>query len=202
MTPPMCSTSSREPWNAEFAVTVASTSQIGARPRSAAASLDSTTSAAAPEPTIMPCRRASNGVAASSTTSSVAAAPEARNPEATHGSSRSLETASAAMTTTRRQRPERIQSSAIETACVVDAHAALIWVLGPRAPMISANCECPIGSARNRKRRSKAYPACSIASRSSAISRSTSAAAGSSPVIAARTPSRASRFSRRPRSRA
>ena len=78
----MCSTSSRVPWKALFAVTVPSTSQIGCSPRSRAASADSTTSAAAPMPMIMPCRRWSNGMAASSTTSSVAAAPEARKPDA------------------------------------------------------------------------------------------------------------------------
>ena len=38
ITPPMWSTSSRVPWNALFAVTVPSTSQIGAMPRSRAAS--------------------------------------------------------------------------------------------------------------------------------------------------------------------
>ena len=52
------------------------------RPRSSAASALSTTSAAAPIPMIMPCRRRSNGIAASSTTSSVAAAPLARKPGA------------------------------------------------------------------------------------------------------------------------
>ena len=54
MTPPMCSTSSRVPWKALLAVTVASTSTIGCSPRSAAASADSTTRAAAPAPMIIP----------------------------------------------------------------------------------------------------------------------------------------------------
>ena len=53
-------------------------------------------------------------------------------------------TSSAAMTRTRSQRPARIQSSAMATAWVVLAHAALICVFGPRAPMSSANWECPI----------------------------------------------------------
>ena len=151
----MWSTSSRVPWKALLAVTAPSTSQIGCSPRSRAASADSTTNAAAPIPTIMPCRRRSNGVAASSTESSVAAAPEARKPEVTHGSRLSLVTSSAATTTTRRQRPARIQSSASDSAWVVLAQAALICVLGPRAPMISANCECPMDRHRNRNRRSK-----------------------------------------------
>ena len=64
-------------------------------------------------------------------------------------------TSSAEMTITRRQRPARIQSSASATACVVLAQAELICVLGPRAPMNSANCECPIDKTRSRKRRSK-----------------------------------------------
>ena len=45
MTSPMWSTSSRVPWNALLAVTVPSTSQIGCRPRSRAASAASTTMA-------------------------------------------------------------------------------------------------------------------------------------------------------------
>ena len=43
-------------------------------------------------------------------------------------------TSSAATTTTRRQRPARIQSSASATACVVLAHAALTCVFGPARP--------------------------------------------------------------------
>ena len=92
-------------------------------------------------PRIIPCRRWSNGVAASSTTSSVAAAPEARNPDASHGSRASELASSADTTITRRQRPARIQSSASAVAWVVLAQAALTCVFGPRAPMISANCE-------------------------------------------------------------
>ncbi len=41
------------------------------------------------------------------------------------------------------------------TAWVPLAQAELIWVLGPRAPMSSANCECPIASSLKRNRRSK-----------------------------------------------
>ena len=164
---------------------------MGWRPRSRAASADSTTIAAAPIPMIMPCRRRSNGVAASSTTSSVAAAPEARKPAATHGSRFSLVTSSAATTITRRHRPARIQSWANAIAWVVLAHAALICVFGPRAPMISANCECPMDRTRNRNRRSNANPSVSIRWRRSAILRSISSTAGSSPRIRDRTASRA-----------
>ena len=154
MTSQMCCTSRREPWKALFAVTVARASAIGCRPRSRAASADSTTKDAAPAPTTMPWRRRSNGVAASSTRSSVAAAPEARKPAVTHGIRWVPVASSAETTTTRRHRPARIQSSASESACVALAQAAFTWVFGPRAPMISANWECPIDSARNRKRRS------------------------------------------------
>ena len=134
-------------------------------------------------PRIIPCRRRSNGVAASSTRSSVAAAPEARNPDPSHGSSASEVASSAETTTTRRQRPARIQSSATAIACVVLAHAALTCVFGPRAPMISANCECPIDRHRNRKRRSNTNGSVSRMWRSSGMRRSTSAAAGSSSLI-------------------
>jgi|LauGreDrversion4_1035100.scaffolds.fasta_scaffold70718_1 hypothetical protein len=51
----------------------------------------------------------------------------------THGSKWSELGLSAEMTTTRLQRPVRIQSTASEMAAVVPAHAALIWRLGPRA---------------------------------------------------------------------
>ena len=108
-------------------------------------------------PRIIPCRRWSNGVAASSTMSSVAAAPDARNPDPSQGSSASELASSADTTITRRQRPARIQSSASVVACVVLAHAALTCVLGPRAPMISANCEWPIARQRKMNRRSNTY---------------------------------------------
>ena len=150
-----CATSSRVPWNALLRVTVDSTSQMGCIPRSRVASGDSTTRAAAPMPTIIPCRRRSNGVAASSTRSSVAAAPLARNPEPTQGRSVSEETSSADTMTTRRHRPAAIQSSARASAWVVLAQAALICVFGPRAPTSSANWEWPIDRARKMKRRSK-----------------------------------------------
>ena len=100
---------------------------------------------------IMPCRRLSKGSAASSTASSVAAAPEARKPEPIHSIRWSPVTLSPATTRTRRQRPARIQSSARATPWVVLAHAELIWVLGPRAPMISANWEWPIDSTRKQE---------------------------------------------------
>ena len=171
----MCSTSSRVPWKAEFAVTDPSTSQIGVSPRSRAAAALSTTRPAAPMPMIIPWRRRSNGSAASSTTSSVAAAPEARKPEPIQPIIVSEVASSAATITTRRQRPARIQSSASAMACVVLAQAELIWVFGPRAPISSANCEWPIDSTRNRKRRSNAYGSCSSWCRRSWMRRSTSA---------------------------
>ena len=194
----MCSTSSREPWNALLAVTAPSTSQIGVTPRSRAAAALSTTMPAAPMPRIIPWRRRSNGSAASSTNSSVAAAPEARKPEPTHGSSVSEVTSSAATITTRRQRPARIQSSAIETACVVLAHAALICVFGPRAPISSASWECPIESTRNRKRRSKWYGCCSRSRSISAIRRSISSRAvpASVPARTSESSSSRARFTR------
>jgi hypothetical protein len=105
-------------------------------------------------PMIIPWRRRSNGSAASSTTSSVAAAPDARKPAPIHPSIVSEVASSAATTTTRLQRPARIQSSASATAWVVLAQAALTCVFGPRAPISSANCEWPIERTRNRKRRS------------------------------------------------
>ena len=154
MTLPMWSTSSRVPWNALLAVTAPSNSQIGRMPRWRAEPGVSTTIAAAPMPRIIPWRRRSNGTAASSTSASVAAAPDARKPEPIQPSSTSDVTSSAAMMTTRSHRPARIQSSASAMAWVVLAHAALTWVFGPRAPIISANCECPIDRTRNRKRRS------------------------------------------------
>ena len=110
-----------------------------------------------------PCQGSSRGVAGRtgsphrSTSSSVAAAPLARKPEPNQPRSSSEVTSSAAITTTRRQRPARIQSSASATAWVVLAHAELICVFGPRAPMRSANWEWPIDRTWNRKRRSKPY---------------------------------------------
>ena len=71
----------------------------------------------------------------------MAAAPEARNPAPIQGSSSSEVASSAATTITRRQRPARIQSSAIATAWVVLAQAELTWVFGPRAPISSASWE-------------------------------------------------------------
>ena len=82
-------------------------------------------------PSSVPWRRRSKGSAASSTLSSVAAAPVARKPAPIHSSSCSPVTLSAPITTTRRQRPERIQSSARLTAWAVLAQAALTRALGP-----------------------------------------------------------------------
>ena len=163
------------PWKALLAVTAARISQIGRMPRSRAAAADSTTRAAAPEPMIIPCLRRSKGRAASSTTASVAAAPLARNPDPTQGSRVSEATSSAETTTTRRQRPALIQSSATHSAWEVLAQAAFTCVFGPRAPMSSANCECPMDRTRNRKRRSKVNGSACSRCCSSATRLSTSA---------------------------
>ena len=152
----MWSTSRRVPWKALFAVTAPSTSQMGRIPRSRAASALSTTSAAAPMPMIMPWRRRSNGMAASSTTSSVAAAPLARKPGA-----EPLDQM-VGCDVVRRDHDHAAAPPGADPvlghgdACVVLAQAALICVLGPRAPMNSANCEWPMDKTRNRKRRSNA----------------------------------------------
>ncbi len=98
--------------------------------------------------------------------SSVAAAPTARKPEPIQGKSSSPVTLSAAMISTRRQRPARIQSSAMEVAWAVLAQAALTWVLGPRAPMYSANWEWPMARMRNRKRRSNSKGSAASSARS------------------------------------
>jgi hypothetical protein len=151
----MCLTSRRDPWKALLATTVPSTWQIGRMPRSRAESALSSTRADAPIPTISPWRRRSNGIASSSTTSPVAADPEARKPEPNHPNRLSEVMSSAERTITRRQRPVRIQSLAIPRACVPLEQAPLVDVFGPRAPMYSANWECPMERTRNRNRRSK-----------------------------------------------
>ena len=107
-------------------------------------------------------------------------------------------TLSAATITTRRQRPARIQSSARPMAWVVLAQAALIWVFGPRAPMISANWEWPIDRMRNRKRRSNSNGSASMATSSSPIRWSISTAA-SPPSTRARMARRSSSSCRRNR---
>ncbi|TPW19582.1 MAG: hypothetical protein FD126_2542 [Elusimicrobia bacterium] len=86
-------------------------------------------------PMIMPLRRRSKGRAASLTTSLVVAAPEAKKPVPSHDIMLGLVTSSAETTSTRLQRPVRIQSSAMPTAWVVEAQAALTWVQGPLARM-------------------------------------------------------------------
>ena len=78
-----------------------------------------------------------------------------RNPAPIHSSKLSLVTLSPATMITRLHRPAPIQSCASDTACVVLAQAEFSCVLGPRAPMCSANCECPIARMRNRNRLSK-----------------------------------------------
>ncbi len=135
----MCSTSRRVPWKALLLVSLLSNSTMPRIPRSRTASSLSTTRAQAPMPKIVPCRRLSKGKAAWSTRSSVVAAPTARKPAPTQSIRLSPVTLSAPMTITRRQRPLRIQSSAIATPCAVDAHAALTCVFGPRAPIYCAN---------------------------------------------------------------
>ena len=155
MTCEMWETSRRVPWKALLAVTAERTRQAGVMPRSRAASALSTTRPTAPMPMSIPWRRRSNGRAASSTFSSRAAAPEATKPAPIHSMRWSDVASSAPMTRTRRARPARIQSSAIEIACVVEEQAALTCVFGPRAPMSSANWEWPIERIWKRKRRSK-----------------------------------------------
>ena len=133
----MWSTSRRVPWNALLAVRVANKSASGVTPLALAASGRSSTRPTAPAPRMVPLRRLSNGSAACSTSPSVVAAPLAKSLN-NQGIMVSLVTLSAPITTTRRQRPSRIQSSARAMACIVDAQALLMRVLGPRAPMNSA----------------------------------------------------------------
>ena len=113
MTPPMCSTSRRVPWNAEFAVTDPSTSQIGV-----SAALAGRLGALDHERRRRPCRGSSRG-GAGRTAAPRPRPPRRWRPRPRRGSprraSRSIvsEVASSAATiTTRRQRPARIQSSA------------------------------------------------------------------------------------------
>ena len=105
-------------------------------PRSRTASSDSTTRAAAPMPMIMPLRRRSKGRAARRRLPSGVAAPLAIRLVPIHCERLPLMTSSPAMMMTRRARPRRIQSSAMATAWVVEAQAALTCVLGPRARCI------------------------------------------------------------------
>ena len=120
----MCSTSSRVPWKALLAVTAASTSQIGRMPRSRAASADSTTSAAAPDaedhavPAVV---ERQGGVLDHLVGGCRAAGEESRTGP---GQEVSEEMSSAETTTTRRQRPALIQSSATHSAWAVLAQAA------------------------------------------------------------------------------
>ena len=199
MTSAMWSTSSRLPWKALLATTVLMTSQMGQSPRSAAASRSSTTSAAPPIPMMRPWRRRSKGRAASSTRASVAAAPEARKPDANHGNMWSVVMSSAVTTMTRRHLPAWIQSLASATACVPVEHAALVAVLGPRAPMYSANCEWPMDRTWKRKRRSKWYGWAPISDSSARMRASTSARATESDTASLRARS-SSRRVRRARS--
>eukprot|EP00966_Prymnesium_polylepis_P250808 5799417-Prymnesium_polylepis.1 len=64
----------------------------------------------------MPLRLLSKGSAASATSGLIDAAPSARKPMPTHGIRCSDDGLSAEMTTTRRQRPLRIQSMARASA--------------------------------------------------------------------------------------
>ncbi len=155
MTMAMWFTSSRVPWKALLLVSLLSNSTMPRMPRSRTASSLSTMRAQAPMPMIVPWRRLSKGRAASATWSLVVAAPTDRKPAPTHSIRWSPVTSSPPTTTTRRQRPLRIQSSAMAMAWAVLAQAALTWVLGPRAPMYWANWLWPIDRMRNRKRRSK-----------------------------------------------
>ena len=127
---------------------------MGITPRASASSRRSSISPTAPIPRIIPWRRRSKGNAASATLASVVAAPAAMKPLAIHSSMVSVVTSSAPRTSTRSQRPRRIQSWARATARVVLAQAEFTWVFGPRAPMNWANWEWPIDRTWKRKRRS------------------------------------------------
>ena len=104
-------------------------------------------------------------------------------PAPNHSMSASLVTLSAATTTTRRHRPARIQSSARAMPDAVEAQATFTWVLGPRAPMYSANWLWPMVRTRSRKRRSKAYGSLSRRTSISAIRREISERAPGSRVV-------------------
>ena len=124
----------RVPWKALLTMVASNSSAMGLMPRSAAVLACSSTTALAPMPRMRPWRRASNGRAVSSTTSFVLAAPAAMKPPPIQRMRFSLVTLSALTTMTRLQRPTRIQSWAMATPWVADAHAAFTAVFGPRAP--------------------------------------------------------------------
>ena len=134
-----CSTSNLVPWNAELAIRVPRSSEIGWTPLFSASLFFSITKAAAPIPKISPLRRLSNGKAVSSTTFPVAAAPEAAKPLPIHSHRESPVTSSPEITITRSQRSFANQSSATPNAAVVEAQARLIVVFGPRIPTCCAN---------------------------------------------------------------
>ena len=98
----------------------------------------------APIPTIIPLRRRSKGKAAFVTSASVVAAPEAKNAVKIHSETLSFVMSSALITITRLQRPNLIQSLAIEIAWAVEAQAALMAVAGPRARIHWQKCEWAI----------------------------------------------------------
>ena len=158
----MCSTSSREPWKALLAVTAPSTSQIGrhaalARGRGA---LDHDAGRAHPEdhPVAAPVER-QRGLLDDLVGGRGARGQEARadpRQQRVGGHVVGGHDHARAGSAPRGSSPRRARR-----ACVVLAHAALICVFGPRAPISSANWECPIESTRNRKRRSKWY-GCSL----------------------------------------
>ena len=144
---------SRVMWKALFSNWVARISASGFMPRAAVWRPSSMTMPTAPIPIIMPLRRRSKGRAASLTTSLVLEAPVAKNPVPIQPIRVGLEMSSAATTMTRLARPVRIQSSAIPTAWVVEAQAALICVQGPMALMYCEVWAWPSESTRNRKER-------------------------------------------------
>ena len=147
----ICETSSLEPWKPLFTNEEPNKSTIGFVPLFLYESSFSRTNAAAAAPIINPCLFLPNGRAAFWTSSSVVTPPATRKPDPIQGNRCSLEASSAAITITLLHRPVLIQSSAIPTAWVVEAQAALIWVLGPFALMSWANCECPIDRILKRK---------------------------------------------------
>mmetsp|Transcript_22005 Transcript_22005/g.37757 ORF Transcript_22005/g.37757 Transcript_22005/m.37757 type:complete len:268 (+) Transcript_22005:1852-2655(+) len=164
---PMCFLSNAAPWKAELEYCVANKrariwhgwhpGTAGSFIRSWQLDSVSNTIPIPPAPKIIPDRRLSKGQEASSTASFVVAAPNARNPEPSHGRRVPPEPLSPATTTTLCARPEISISCAIPMAWVVPAHAAFVCVFGPRHPASCANCAFPRTSTRNRNLRSNSY---------------------------------------------
>ncbi|OPZ88114.1 MAG: hypothetical protein BWY74_03239 [Firmicutes bacterium ADurb.Bin419] len=89
----------------------------------------------APEPRIIPLLRLSNGTAASNKLSDSVSAPMLENPAPNHGSKFLLLGISAPITIILRARPDLSISSATVTELATEEQAALIYKLGPEAPI-------------------------------------------------------------------